>query len=400
MPLFSLSDLTTPATRADVQASIYSVLGALGVNTTSWRPGAVTRTMIVAVSAVLSSLSALQAQIAASGFLELSAGDWLTLVARYVYDVERIEATFASGTITLINSGGGIYVMDVGDLIVAKPVTGDPNSGRTYRNTAGFVLGAGATLTDIPITAIEAGAASSAGAGDITVLVTSLLNVTCTNPAALVGLDAEDDPSLRVRCSEKLGALSPMGPWDAYAYAARNAHRSTGEPCGVTRTRTLKDGFGSVTLVVASATGPITGTLGDLTTDLGAIDEAIQQNAAPLAVTAHTESAVAVLTPVTYELWAYNTSGMSNSQVAALVQARLLEFTPQQPIGGNRLLPEDVTGYVWNDALRAAIASVLPQIFHVVVATPDVALTATQVMTLGVITATINQVAPAEGGPA
>jgi Baseplate J-like protein len=401
MALFSLSDLTKPATRAEVQASIYRVLAILGVNTTAWASGSVVRTMVVGVSAILSAFSALQAQIAQSGFLDLAVGDWLTLVARYVYGVERINATFATGVITLTNSGGGIYIVDPGDLIVGKPVGLGPNSGKTYRNTTAFVLNAGATLAGIPISAIEAGSPSTAAAGEISEMVTSLLNVTCSNPASLVGLDTETDAALRVRCSEKLGALSPMGPWDAYAYAARNAHRSTGEPCGVTRTRTLKDGFGNVTLIVASASGPVTGTIGDQTTDLGAVDEAVQQLAAPLAVTAHTESATIVTTGVTYELWAYNTSGQSNAQIDDSVEAKLIAFTAMQPVGGNTLLPDDPTGYIWGDAIKSAIASVLPQIFHVVVTVPggDVALTNRQVMVLGTVTGTIHQVASPEGGP-
>lgn len=401
MAFFSLADLTKPATRADVQASIYRVLGTLGVNTTSWASGAVVRTMVVAVSAMLSAFSSLQAQIASSGFLDLAEGDWLTLVARYVYGVERLEATFAAGFVTLVNAGGGIYNVDPGDLIVATTVTGDPKSGKTYRNDAAFTLGAGQTIT-VAITAVEAGADSTTGAATITVLTTALLNVTCSNAASLVGLDAEKDPALRLRCSEKLGALSPMGPWDAYAYAARNAHRSTGEPCGITRTRTLKDGFGNVTLVVASASGTVTGTIGNLATDLGAVDEAIQQLSAPLAVTAHTESAAAVNQAVTYELWAYNTSGQSSAQIQQSVSDVLTSFTERQPIGGNTLAPGDTTGYVWLDAIKAAISGVLPQVFHVVVTVPggDVALTLTQVMTLGTVTGVVHQVASPEGSPA
>lgn len=401
MAFFSLSDLTTPATRADVQASIYRVLGIMGVNTTAWGAGAVVRTLTVAVSAILSAFSSLQAQIASSGFLDLAEDNWLTLVAKYVYDVDRNEAAFATGTLTLSNSGGGIYIVDPGDLIVATPATPDPRSGKTYRNDEAFVLGAGATIV-VAITAVEAGSESTAGAGAITVLVTSLLNVTCSNPNALVGLDEETDAALRVRCSEKLGALSPMGPWDAYTYAARNAHRSTGEPCGITRTRTLKDGYGNVTLVVGSATGIVTGTIGDLATDLGAVDEAIQTLAAPLAVTAHTESATAVNQAISYELWAYNTSGLNDAQIALAVQSALAAFTARQPIGGNTLTPADTTGYVWSDAIKAAISGVLPQIFHVAITVPaaDVALTLTQVMTLGALTPIVHQVPPAEGGPA
>jgi phage-related baseplate assembly protein len=379
------------------------VFGILGVNTTAWGTGAVVRTMTVAVSAMLSALSSLQAEIAASGFLDLATKDWLTLVARYVYGVERIEATFAAGFLTLSNSGGGIFDIDPGDLIVATPVViGDARSGKTYRNDAAIHLGAGSTVTGIPITAVEAGADSSAAAGAITVLTTTLLNVTCTNANALVGLNQESDPAVRVRCSEKLGALSPMGPWDAYAFAARNAKRSTGEPCGISRTRTLKDGYGNVTLVVASASGAVGGSIGDLTTDLGAVDDAIQKLAAPLGVTAHTESASAVSQAITYELWAYNTSGLSDVQIKSLISSALAVFTAAQPIGGNTLVPSDTTGYVWADAIKSAIASVLTQIFHVAVTVPsgDVALTNTQVMTLGTVTGVVHQVPPPEGGPA
>lgn len=401
MAFFSLADLTTPSTRAEVQASIYRVLGVLGVNTTSWGSGAVVRTMTVAVSAVLSAFSQLQAQIAQSGFMALATGDWLTLVAKYVFGVDRQDATFAAGQLTLVNTGGGIFNIDAGDLIVATPTTPDPKSGKTYRNDAAFTLGAGATIT-VPITAVEAGGDSTTGAGNITKLVTTLLNVTCSNPTALVGLDVESDAALRLRCSEKLGALSPMGPWDAYAYAARNAHRSTGEPCGITRTRTLKDGFGNVTLIVANASGPVLGTVGDLATDVGAVDEAVQQLAAPLAVTAHTQSAGAVNQGVTYELWTYNTSGQNDAQIKADVQTALAAFTAAQPIGGNTLLPSDTTGYVWNDAIKAAISAVLPQIFHVVVTVPasDVGLTLSQVMTLGTVSGNVHQVTSPEGGPA
>lgn len=396
MAFFSLSDLTTPATRSDVQAAIYRVFGVLGVNTTAWGTGAVVRTMVVGVSAVLSAFSQLQAQIARSGFLDLSSGDWLTIVAQHVYDVTRIDATFATGVMTFVNSGGGIYDEDPGDLIVATP------DGKTYRNDEAVHIGASSTVANVPMTAVEAGSASSAAANTITVMTTTLLNVTCTNPNAFTGADVETDAALRTRCSEKLGSLSPMGPWDAYAYAARNAHRSTGEPCGVTRTRTLKDGFGNVTLVVASATGTVSGSIGDLTTDLGAIDDAVQRMAAPLGVTAHTESASNVSQAITYELWAYNTSGYSNTQIQALISSALQPFVAAQPIGGNTLSPGDATGYVWADAIKAAISEVLSQIFHVVVTMPagDVALTNTQVMQLGTVVGTIHQVPPPEGGPA
>ena len=152
MAFFSLVDLVLPLTRAQVQSSIYDVLGRLGVNTTTWKPGAVVRAMITGSSVVLSAFSVLQAQIVRSGWLELAEKDWLTLTAWYVFHVERFPATFATGNVTLSNTGGGVYGIDPDDLIV-----GNPDTQAEYRNTATFTLGAGATLT-LPVRASEAGA--------------------------------------------------------------------------------------------------------------------------------------------------------------------------------------------------------------------------------------------------
>ena len=103
----------------------------------------------------------------------------------------------------------------------------NPTTNKAYRNTGSVSLGAMATLT-IPIRAVEAGSTSTSTAGTITAFETPVLGVTVSNAVEVVGRDEELDPALRARCSEKLGSLSPFGPWDAYTYAARNATRADG----------------------------------------------------------------------------------------------------------------------------------------------------------------------------
>jgi len=388
----SLDELTTPLTKEQVQAKIYEMLTIIGVTTTTWKPGAVVRTMIVCVSIVLAAFSRLQALIARSGFLELAEGEWLALVAKYVYGVDKEYATFAEGSVTLVNAGGGIYAVDADDLTVSNPLTG-----KTYRNTSGFNLGSLGTVI-VPIRAVEAGSSSSSGAGAITELVTTLIAVTCSNAASVVGLDEETDPALRVRCSEMLGALSPFGPWDAYAYAARNARRADGSRVGVARVRNTRDGFGNVTTYVATSSGVVTGDADDPGTDLGIVNEAIQRLSAPLAVTAHVASASALSIAVTYKLWLYNTSGLTEAQIRAAVEARLIAFMSAQPVGGNKIGAG--AGKVFVDAIETTIGATLPQIFHVEVTSPaaDVECTLSQVPVLGAVTATtITQVAPSEG---
>jgi hypothetical protein len=391
-PTFSLEDLTTPVTRTEVEASIYQVFSVLGVSTTSWKSGAVVRTMIAAVSIVLSAFSELQSKIARAGFLELSKREWLTIVAHYGYGVDRILATFATGQVTLTNGGGGVYSGDPDDLIFANSATG-----KTYRNTEAFTLDALGTVT-LDIQASEQGSASSSAPGAIDTMTTPLLGVTCSNALSVLGRDAEEDPSLRARCSETLGALSPFGPWDAYASAVRNATYADGTNLGITRFRNVKDGSGNVYTYLATASGGVTGTVGDLATDLGIADEAIQQLAAPLSVTAHTLSATPVTIAPTYELWMYNTSGRSSSEVQALIATGLGEFMAGQPIGGNVISPAG--GKVFVDAIRAVIAGTFPQIFHVALTVPasDVTLAITEVPVLGTpVCIAIHQSAPPEG---
>lgn len=391
--MISINDLTTPLTKDQVKQSIYDVLAAVGVSTTSWKPGAVVRTMIAAIAIVIAAFSTLTASIARSGFLELATGQWLTLVAYYVYGVTRQEATFAPGEVTLSNASGNIYTLDPDDLVVSNPTTG-----KTYRNTATFTLNPGDTLT-ITIRAVESGSASTSTPGTITALETTLTGVTCANALAVVGLDEELDPALRLRCYEKLGALSPNGPWDAYASAARNALTEAGVSVGVTRVRVVKNaGTGTVTTYVATATGGVTGTVSDVSTDLGAVNDAIQRKAAPLAVTANTLSATVVTFPITYQAWVYNTVGLTDQELEDAIALALAAFFSAQPIGGNVIDPDP--GKVFHDAIRRVIGAVRTEIFHVVVSLPaaDTTLAISEVPALGAVNGTITQVAPGEGG--
>jgi hypothetical protein len=393
-PIFSFSDLITPTTRQQVQASFYEVYGILGLRVSSWKEGAVVRTWTVAASIALAAFSELQASIARTGFLEFAEGPWLDAVAHYVYGLDRIEATFATGEVTLVNSGGGEYAFDPEDLIVRNLATN-----KTYRNTAYFEIAAAQTVT-ASVRATEAGAASTSGALSVTDIVTTVLQVTCSNLLALTGRDAETDQQLRTRCGETLGALSPFGPWDAYSAAVRNATRPDGSTLGITRIRPVKDGYGNVTVYCASATGAILGDSEDPETDLGIANDAVQRSAAPLAVTADTVSATALSVAVTYEVWMYSTSGRTDAQIKEEIESRLGVFMVGQPIGGNRIGVPGVAGKVYVDAIRSVIASSWPQIFHVVVTTPaaDVECSPFDVPVSAAVVATaIHQIAPADG---
>jgi hypothetical protein len=355
MARLTLDDLTKPLTQAQVTESIYNVLAALGVDTTTWKPNAVVRVMIAGVAVVFAAYTDLMSSIARSGFLELSSGDWLTLVAQHVYGVSRLDATFASGDVTLTNAGG-LYELDPGDLTLRNSSTG-----RTYRNTAAILLKPNTTVTT-GFVAVEAGSASSANAHAIDEVVSTMLGIECDNATAIYGEDAEPDTTLRLRCSERLGSLSPFGCWDAYSYALRNATLD-GRNLGITRVSIVADGFGGVDLYCATASGIVSDT------DLVAAAAAVQQNAVPQAITARVQSAVGVSVFVVYQAWAYNTSGYTPAQITAMVDEALRVFFGKQPVGGN--IVTTTPGSIYIDAIRTAIGITLPEIFHVELHTPS-----------------------------
>lgn len=384
----TLDELTRPLTTEEVKAAIYAALEARGASTTTWKPGAVVRTLIAGVAIVLSALSTLIAQVAQSGFLQTSTGSWLTLVARYVYNVERDLGAFATGTVRLTNGGGGIFALDAGDLVVINSA-----SGQTYRNTAAVTLGALSEAV-VPVQATVLGTIADASPGQIDALETTLLGVTVANDEALIGRDPESDAGLRQRALESIGVLSPNGPRDAYAFVARTAERLDGSSIGVTRVRTIPDGIGGIDVYVATASGGITGDETDPSTDLGAVADAIHRKAEPLAITPRLHSADIYPISVEYELWVRDSSSLTDSQIEALVAARLATWLSEQPIGGH-VLPGQ-PGRVYRSALKAVIGSVLPGLeVRVELAVPaadvDLALTDAPVLA-DPVTATIHQI--------
>lgn|GEM_PF-1088936 len=396
MPL-SLAELTKPLSVDDVKRSIYSVLAATGVTTTAWKPGSVVRTLIAGVAVVASGLSNLTALLAQSGFLSTATGDWLTNVAREVFAVERIPATFATTAVTFVNSGGGVYSFDPGDLQILNPTTH-----QAYFNVESVTIGSGATVEDVIVQAYTAGSAGTSYPGEISQFQTAGLspNVTVTNDTAAIGTDAESDPSIRQRCLDKLGSLSPNGPSDAYAFVARSAVDANGSSLGITRVRVTNDGYGNVNVYLGKADGGVDGTIGNLATPLGIVDDAMQRKAAPLAVTLNTFSAIEAQVDITYTIWLYNTSGLTEQQIKDVVQANLATFIANQPIGGN--LIGVTSGRIYFSAIESAIGgAVTPQgvallPMKVEIATPsgDFLLGPDEVPTIGAVNGTVIQLKP------
>lgn len=379
----SMKDLTTPLTPDEVKASIYNVLATLGTPTTSWKPGAAARTIIAALAIVLSAFTDLTSAIARSGFLELAEGDWLTVVAKRVYGIDRIEATYATVDLTVDNTAGGVYAFDAGDVIARNPSTD-----ATYVNAAPFSLRAMQTGVKVPFVATEVGIVANALPGAISDLVTKLNGVTVTNPAAARAVDRESDALLRTRCLEKPSSLSPNGPADAYRYFARSATRADGSSIGVTRVKvSSSSSTGHVDVIVGCDSGPVDGDASDPATDLGAVAASLAANVVPRGVSCTVQSATAKVIAVTYEAWLYDSTELSDADLEEKIAWALADFIGTRPIGGD-------AGYVFDDALRTTIGNAVGA-FHVSVTSPadKVTIGANEVPVFATPTGTVHQVA-------
>lgn len=382
----SFDDLTQPLTVDEASESIYTVLAQVGISTTNWKPGAVVRTIIAIFAVVLAAFSAFSAQVARGGFLTLATGSWLKLVAKYVYGVTAIDATFATGELTVTNNGGGVYSFAAGDLIVSNTTTG-----KSFRNMSAFSLGAMEGPITVNIIAVEAGADSTSDAATITTITApALSNVVVTNAARIAGRDAETDAELTTRAQESLGAMSPNGPWDAYSFTVKSAIRTDGSSLGITRVRIIKDGYGNVRIVCAAAESGID------SDDITTAESAVINNAEPQCVNATVESASVVIVEPTYTAWIYNTAGLTEQQVKDTIEAALAAFFKLQPIGGN-IIPPATIGYLFADSMQAAVKSAIPQCVRATVTNSDLALAITDVPVLGAITPTIHFVTTPEG---
>lgn len=380
----TLKELTTALTSAEIRDRIYQALAAFGVRTAGWKPGATARTIIAGVSIILAAFSRLQADIAKSGFLELAEGDWLEIVARNVYGVEKNKGSFASGNVSLTNAGGGVFTVGVGETVVTNTTTG-----KTYANVEAYTLAALETNKIVAVQAVESGSASTASAGDIDAFETTMLGVSVTNPTALVGLDAETDPVLRGRCRAKIGTLSPNGPKDAYFFVAVTAETSEGVPCGVTRVTTVADGAGGVTVYVASASGPLVGTSGDLTTPFGAVESAVHLLVEPLGINATVTNATALVVAASYFVYVKNLT-LSAAELETVIEAKLAEALAVIPIGGARTTAIGL-GNVYTDLIESVISEETKKVasfinLNMSIPAADVPVAANEAPVLGVVT--------------
>lgn len=188
-----------------------------------WESGSVQRTLVEIDAETLAEVYAMAPIIASGVFLDLAEGEWLKLVGKSQFNLEKTQAVFTQGTITLTCAvGSGPVTIEAGDLILTTA------SGKQFRNTTGGVLVDGGTLT-LAIKAESPGSAYNVATGTITKFLTPIPGVTATNGSGWLttsGADEESDALFRERCRARWGELGSGSTATAYQYWARTASAS------------------------------------------------------------------------------------------------------------------------------------------------------------------------------
>lgn len=285
--LLSVQQLLTPSTRDQARATAVTVLQALGLQPQNWAKGGIASSVLTAAAALYASASTQLSNAIAQQWNPTASGGGLQLLSKYFYGVTPPQPTFATGLEVLTNRGGGVYSYAPGQAFFVSTVANAAGVYPVYTNTDAIALGAGSpsspTTQTIGIACMNVqGSGGNANPGFVSSLVTSMLGVSCTNPAAIVGTDALQDDALRALNVASLAVTgNAFGPRAAYAYAIQAATNvTTGLPVNVNRWSISIDSHtGEVTIIVASPAGPVS------TDDLQGISNSIEALARPDGVT-------------------------------------------------------------------------------------------------------------------
>lgn len=340
--MLTLQQLITPPTEDQALASLITILQQLGFQATSWQSGSIQVTFLRMMSRVWSSLATSVQQIAAGGFTTLAGSGtiagtsaFLTLLALYVYNLERVDATSTIGQVLFTSSAAApIHTWAAGDIIVSDQPSGTAGA-NTYACTAGGTLGPSSTVL-VEFAATIAGVAGNIATGTTLYLWTPRVGIVATNPAfgatgtwiTTPGQDAESDASLVSRCIGRWSQLTYGNINGAYEAWARAALPS------LTRVRVSSaPGDGSITIIGATALGPIdAGQITTITDYINGTTDGVGRR--PLNDIISVVGATTVSPALT--VTAYALSSVLDT-IAATIGAALASYIGTVPIGGNSL---------------------------------------------------------------
>lgn len=178
----TLQELINPKDSNTVKAELITLLQKYGFSATDWESGSEARTLLEIESDSLAQLWAVVTEIAKGMHLDTAEGDWLTLLARSNYQIERIPAEYTKGyaTFSLI-AGGGPRTISAGEIIVSDGL------GHTFvtDNPVPVNLTTLASQAQIEIISQTTGSANNVAQGAITTVNQGPADITVINQGLL-----------------------------------------------------------------------------------------------------------------------------------------------------------------------------------------------------------------------
>ncbi len=372
--MWSVTTLFTPQTQDDVFEGFLTTLETLSIPARSWRVGGAYRNILRAVAYTFAGLTVVMSDFAKAGFLDDSSGGWLTLLAHFVYGVDRPVATFATGKLLFTNTGGGVY--DSGNAAAGTVRALWTTGAKTYYTLEDLSLLNPGDTQLVSIQAVESGSASSVAPGGIDALETGLLGVTVTNPLSVVGSDELPDELLRQLCRDKIAALSVLGARGAYEFAVGVALRLDGSPVDINRTRIIEVPTTGVVRVVCAA--PSGAPIAD---DLTAVELSVEFWARPDSITSVVEGAIPVAFSRSLTVWARAEPGVDAATIKDDVDAALVALLATYRVGGLRKAPS-TQGYLFASNVEGTAKAAHRSIFAIDGVGADMAIADNEVATL------------------
>ena len=374
--------LQTPPTADSVRAFVISGLVSLGIPANLWNPRGVAYGGVTAVSSVFAAVVAqLVGGIASAPFITIAVPPYNAVTAQYVYGVIPNPATYATGFVTLTNPAQAQQWNKAAGTVVV----GNSQTGMTYLVTVPFTLAPGATVTGLAVQATSIGSVGTAvpgpGAGSIDTVITPMIGVTVTNPAAVAGQDADSVQTVIAKCLNSIAARSYKGPPGAYQYAVATTKNSSGQPVNINRWQILTNtSTGQIIAYLASPTGvPVAGDIVATQTQLVAV-------AQPMGITVTAQACTVVpvsSSPTAIAVWMTSAGTATAASIATALVAALADW----PIGGRTA---GAGGFLFGAWLKSRVMAVDPAIYDVI-GFADVPLSAGQIAQLtSTTTFTIN----------
>lgn len=357
MAVPSIDSLTRELTPQECLTALTNILDTVGITTTSWQEGSITRSEIEAFSDMVSYCTVQLSAIANAGFPATAAGEWLDIAAQYGgFDLTREAASYAQCTVQVTNATGGVYSATAGQLVVRNA-----NTSKEYANVGAISLNNGGSQL-YTFQAVEAGTGSNAAVGEITKLTTSVSGLTVANTSAAIAVDEESDESLRERIRLAPLAENQFGPSEAYRYWAQRATRPDGTNVGVTRVKTIAGADGTLRVIVASDVG----TIPDDADNLDRVEASVRTNALTMGPTLVVESAASHPITGIVTVSIYSDANLSEAEVESLVTSALDARVRRLPIGGDSDgdSNDDDDGVFYLSSFLAAVQSAHPAILR------------------------------------